>query len=264
VLPPAGTATGIDFVHEYAVAADRFATAVAGCDLRAPVPSCPGWTAYDLTVHLGNVHAWAATIVETGNAAVEQNDEPSSRRHTAVSEWYLGKAGDLFAVLRSARPDAPCWTFGIGQFTASFWPRRQLHETTIHLVDLDLAAGRPSEVSTELSVDGIAEALSVFLPRMHRRGHPAALTAPISLVAEDTGRAWTVTPRPAPPSSAPAPSDTSPIVVDRLHPQADRVSAPADVLYRLLWKRYPVDDPAVTLTGDRERLDAFLCSRLVP
>ncbi|WP_367303766.1 maleylpyruvate isomerase N-terminal domain-containing protein [Nocardioides panacis] len=53
---------------------------MAWSDLRAPVPGCPGWSVLDLVVHVGNVHAWAATIVETGRAAAEQNDRPSSSR----------------------------------------------------------------------------------------------------------------------------------------------------------------------------------------
>jgi len=44
----------------------------------------------------------------------------------------------------------------------------------------------------------------------------------------------------------------------------DRVEAPVDVLYRLLWRRLPVDDPAVVVSGDADRVHAFLTSRLVP
>ena len=43
----------------------------------------------------------------------------------------------------------------------------------------------------------------------------------------------------------------------------DRVEAPADVLYRLLWKRVALDEDAdVRLLGDEERVRAFL--RVVP
>jgi hypothetical protein len=61
-----GTTTQLDYVEQYVAAAERFAVAVASTDLHARVPACPDWTAYDLVCHLGNVHAWAATIVETG------------------------------------------------------------------------------------------------------------------------------------------------------------------------------------------------------
>jgi hypothetical protein len=42
----------------------------------------------------------------------------------------------------------------------------------------------------------------------------------------------------------------------------DQVSAPADVLYRALWKRGPLD--ALDRRGDADRIDAFLGSSLVP
>ncbi len=44
----------------------------------------------------------------------------------------------------------------------------------------------------------------------------------------------------------------------------DRVEAPAEVLYRLLWKRLPVEQADLAVSGDAARVRAFLDSRLVP
>ena len=275
-----GTATRLDFVERYVAAAERFAVAVASTDLDAAVPACPTWSAYDLVCHIGNVHAWAATIVETGARAVDQNDEPRSRRPKVVSEWYAGKAEDLYEVLRAADPDKPCWNFAFDTGGAGFWQRRQLHETTIHTVDLFGAAQRPESdlaIDPEVAVDGIDEVLTVFLHRMYHRGRPADLSAPLCLVATDVDRAWTVTPRavvtdptagvPAQKrgsaaEAAPALIEGPPRVVDRRHPAADQVAGPADLLYRVLWKRAAASE--LTVTGDLARIDAFLASPLVP
>lgn len=272
-----GTATRLDFVEQYVAAAERFAIAVAGTPMDAAVPTCPGWTAYDLVCHLGNVHAWAATIVETCRQAAEQNDEPRSRKPKAVSEWYAGKAEDLYEVLRTADPEAPCWNFVSGAGFAGFWPRRQTHETTIHTVDLLACTGSTAVVEPELAADGVDEVLTVFLPRMHDRGHPAELSAPVCLVATDVPRSWTVSPRaevgdpragvPAQPrgstsESAPAVVGGPPRVIRRRHPGADQVAAPAGTLYRVLWGRAPREE--LTVTGDEARVAAFLDSRLVP
>jgi uncharacterized protein (TIGR03083 family) len=283
VATTVGTTTDLDYVELFAAAAERFAVAVASCDMRSAVPGCPGWSTYDLVTHLGNVHAWAATIVETGAEAVEQNDEPRSRRPRTVSAWYAGKAEDLYEVLRNSDPRAPCWNFAFGDGPTRFWMRRQLHETTMHAVDLAHAAGGTTDVEPAIAADGIDEVLRVMMHRMHRRGHRVDLAAPLCLEATDTGNAWTLTPRPA--GSVPAPgapaavpaqgrgSDVEsvrvvppgpPLVVDRRHPVADRVSAPAGTLYRLLWKRAPADEPAVEVAGDAARVRAFLESRLVP
>ena len=267
-----GTATGVDYVAQYAAVAARFADAVAEADLQAAVPACPGWTVRDLVVHLGNVHAWAATIVETGAFAQPHGDDPGSHKPRVVSQWYAGKAEDLFRVLRATDPDRPAWNFAFGHGAAGFWRRRQMHETTIHAVDLEQATGATPRIAAEVATDGVDEVLTVMLHRMHDRGHAAALSAPLSLLCEDTGRAWTLTPRPAPdetsvpaqprragtgPTPAPAP-----LVVDRRHPRADLVSAPAAVLYQALWKRTPYD--GLQRFGDEDRIAAFLASRLVP
>lgn len=271
------SSTTVDFVDEFVAAAGRFASSVPWSDMRAPVPSCPGWTTYDLVVHLGNVHAWAATIVETGDAAAEQNDEPRSARSRVVAEWYAGKAGDLYEVLRHADPDAPCWTFATGAGVAGFWPRRQLHETLIHLLDLEQAADRaPTPTSAAVAADGVDEVLTVFVPRMHRRGHPARLERPLGLTAVDTGEAWTVEPPssseaplvPAQPAGASRSGSVPPPVVRRLPDglphTAEVLAAPAEALHRLLWKRVGPADADVRIEGDVARVEAFLGSRLVP
>ena len=264
------TTTSLDFVEEYVAAAERFAVAVASSDMRSPIPACPTWSTYDLVVHLGNVHAWAATIVETGARAVEQNDHPSSRRQRVVSEWYAGKAEDLYEVLRSADLDMPCWNFaGVGS-TARFWPRRQTHETWMHLVDLDQGSGRTTDVPALTCTDGIAEVLEVFLPRMHARNHPADLAGPLTLRAVDTEHVWTLTPR----------QDGPPLVAVRTEPGADLVEGSAADLWRLLWKRAaapgspsvgvqrgaprPLPPAHVSYVGNADRIAAFVSSRLTP
>ncbi len=250
--PQAHTRTSVDFVEEFAGTAEWFAVTLAGVDLRAPVPTCPGWSAYDLAVHLGNVHAWAATIVETGRAAPGQNDEPDHKKAKSVAEWYAAKAEDLYQVLRQAKPEAPCWNFAFGEGLTSFWPRRQLHEATMHGVDLALSARRLPDIPRAVAADGIDEALRVFLHRMHERGHGATLTASLSIKATDTEDSWTV--RPA--------DGRSPEVLTGMTAHTDLVEGPAAAVYALLWKRLPGSDSSLAFTGDQSRIDAFLGSRL--
>jgi hypothetical protein len=210
--------------------------------------------------------------VETGKPAPEQNDEPASNRARSVSRWYVGKAEDLYEVLRRCPPNGSCWNFAFGSGTAAFWPRRQLHETTIHQVDLDNAAGREPRLAANVSADGVDEVLTVFLHRMHQRGYPARLTRPIAITATDTRDSWLVSPprhfagTGVPTQStgeSPPPTITRTRIGDADEAQ-DRVEAPAGVLHRLLWKRLPAEHPQVHVEGDRARVAAFLGSRLVP
>jgi uncharacterized protein (TIGR03083 family) len=261
-------------VEDYAFAAERFAVAVGWSDPRAPVPSCPGWSVYDLVVHLGNVHAWAATIVETGQRAAQHNDEPRSSKARSVSEWYLAKAEDLFQVLRQTPSQTPCWNFAAGSGGAGFWKRRQLHETTIHQVDLDLAGGRTTELSPAVAADGVDEVLTVMMPMMVRRGHAVSLHAPLLLTASDTGDRWLVAPPTGSPSvpeqqtgdraTEPRPPTVEHGIEDHMSARAgDLLEAPADRLYRAMWHRQ-ADQGAVHVGGEEAHVKAFLASRLTP
>ena len=267
---PTRTTSTLDFVKEFVLAAERFAVGVASSDLGLPVPACPTWSTYDLAVHLGNVHAWAATIVETGARAPEQNDAPDSRRPRVVSEWYAGKAEDLYEVLRTATPDGPCWNFAGVDPTTRFWSRRQTHETRMHLLDLDQACGRTTDAPELVCTDGVGEVLEVFLPRMHARGHAARLAAALTLRTVDTDHVWTLTPR----------HDASPLVAVRIEPGADLVEGPAAAVWQLLWKRAappgstrvaaqrraapPLPVAPVSYVGNVDRIAAFMSSHLTP
>lgn len=242
-------------VEEFRSAAEAFAVAATWSDLRVGVATCPGWSAYDLVVHLGNVHAWAATIVETGARAAEQSDEPRSAKARAVGEWYAAKSDDLYQVLLQVPPDTPCWNFVDGRGVAAFWPRRQLHETTMHHVDLDLACGRAPRLGSDVAADGVSEVLEVLVHRMYARGYAVRLREPLALRATDVDRTWVVVPQAGPPLLEQP--DAGPSGV------RDRVEAPADVLYRMLWHR-PVDTGSVRVSGDEAHVEAFLSSRLTP
>jgi uncharacterized protein (TIGR03083 family) len=256
---PRYAAPAVDFVSAYAGAAAEVLAAIPASDMGARVPACPGWSTYDLIVHLGNVHAWAATIVETGDRAPTQNDHPDSRRAKAVARWYAGKAEDLYRVLREADDEQACWTFSSRHHTKAFWPRRQMHETLVHLADLHQASGRPPEVPDVLAADGIAEVLEVFLPRMHERGRPATLVAPLLVHATDTDDSWLLGP------VAQAPPEVERVAgTDLVERGVDLLAGPAADLMLMLWKRLPADHAGASLDGDRTRLLDFLASPLTP
>ena len=249
---PALAAELPDAVAAYAGAAERFASLAAVLDTRSVVPTCPGWMAYDLVRHLGNVHGWAATIVETGERAAEQNDEPGSQRAKAVGAWYGAKAEDLYQVLRLTPPERPCWNHVEGRGPARFWARRQLHETTMHHVDLDLACGRTPLLASEVAADGVGEVLGTLVHRMYAKGYSTRLEEPLALRATDTGDTWVMVPQAGPP-----------LLEQDAGGVRDRVEAPAEVLYRLLWRR-PVDTGSMRVSGDQAHVQAFLSSRLAP
>ncbi len=183
----------MDHAAELAAAVARFADLAARCDGTEQVPACEGWTARDLVEHLGGVHRWAASIVLSG----QRLKEPSPLVTEPLADWYEGTASALLAAIRAVSPGEPVPNFSrIGE-TAAFWPRRQMHETTVHAVDAAQALGIGEEewtVAGPLAADGVDEVLQVFFPRMTARGNRPVVGARIRLVATDVDQSWIISP----------------------------------------------------------------------
>ncbi|MFC0628719.1 maleylpyruvate isomerase family mycothiol-dependent enzyme [Kribbella deserti] len=238
----------LDYPELLAGAVHDMASALAVADPAAAVPACPGWTVSDLAEHIVSVHRWATEIVRTG----AKQEEPEVRRTGSLSEWYDETAQVLVTTIRASRPEAPCWNFAPVPQLASFWPRRQLHETTIHTVDVLQAAGRDPEIDAEVAADGVDEAFRVFLPRLLIRGFPPAVTEPVTVVASDTGDVWTLSPV----------AGQAPRVDSTSAGGLATISAPAQQLYLALWKRVSAD--LLTVEGDPAVAARFLTGQITP
>ena len=154
-------------------AADQLLRAATSAGPQAPVPSCPGWTADRLVRHVTRVHHWAAAVLRRG------------RPEAGGVRAALGGRADRGLPARRAapgrRPDhhprgRAVWTFYPADSPVAFWARRQAHETTIHRVDAELAAGTGvMEIDPDLAADGLAELLidlaPARLPRLVRARH---------------------------------------------------------------------------------------------
>lgn len=229
---------------DVAAATGRFATGLRQADPHADVPACPGWEVHDLVAHLGNVHAWAAGVVAAGRPV----DQPEETPCASLQEWYADRAGRLVDVLSGADPDAPCWNFAGVRETVGFWVRRQVLETLMHLVDLDQAHRRVTDLDPATCADGVSETFEVFLPRLHARGHAAELAGPVSFASVDTGETWTLVPD----------ADGPPRLEIGGNAAVDVVTGTAEQLWLRLWRR----GDAVTVAGDDDVVGRLLASRL--
>jgi uncharacterized protein (TIGR03083 family) len=138
----------------------RMADAVRGSDLATRVPTCPDWSLADLAEHTGIIHRWAAEMVRQLSPERldrERMDVPVPAPE-ARADWLAAGAEEVVAAFRAADPDAPMWAWGADQH-ARFWPRRMLHETTVHRADAELALGRDPVIDAAVAVDGIDELL---------------------------------------------------------------------------------------------------------
>jgi uncharacterized protein (TIGR03083 family) len=133
------------------------AAEVAGLD--APVPSCPDWVVADLLAHIGQVHRWAAAnTTRDADAEFWSSREIDAPAAPARADWVREGATALVTAL-DLDPETPAWTFGDFPSLVGFWQRRQAHETVMHRVDAQLAAGAVDAIDPTLAADGIDELL---------------------------------------------------------------------------------------------------------
>lgn len=164
----------------------------AGAELRAPVPSCPGWTLGALLRHVGGGHRWAAEVVRTRATGFLPDgivrDVAGDDSGPVPAQWLLDGAHELAGALTDAGPDEPVWTpFDAGGMP--FWARRFAHETLVHRADATLAAGTPFEVATDVAADALDEWMELDAHPIHFDLDPAkkAVLGPGRTVALSAG-----------------------------------------------------------------------------
>jgi uncharacterized protein (TIGR03083 family) len=227
----------LDHLDELMRAQDAFVASIGEVDPTTPVPWCGSWRVRDLVVHLADVHHWAAAQARgIHEAPVAPGLAPEDRYRECVVE--------LRRTLIELGPDAVGSTL-LGPGPASFWRRRQLHETVVHLWDLRTAGGLGLDVRPEVWADTVDEVVTVMQPRQVRLGRMSPLASPIELAATDVDATWRLDT-----------ADRGPAVV--------RVRAPASVLALMLWGRRSPDDAEVQVSGDDVALRAALAEPLTP
>jgi uncharacterized protein (TIGR03083 family) len=224
--------------------AAAFADLLRTVDLYAAVPDCERWDVVDLAGHLGGVHRWARDAVITG----APGDEPvGPRQRGELVPWFEEGAAQLLDTLRSTDPGAACWTFGPKPRTASFWVRRQAHETAMHLRDLRRALLIDVPLDPAFAADGVDEVVSVFFPRQVRLERTAPLAAGVRLVAADVpGASWVIAGDGTDPDAA----------------YAATLTGSAEDLLLVLWGRGGGEMPSTE--GDSAVVVPFLLATLTP
>lgn len=221
--------------------------AVERADPHASVPTCPEWQLRDLVRHTGGIHRWATRVVSSRSAIpLDESLEsvaggwPDDR---ALAAWFRAGHALVVDALRTAPDDLECWAFLRAPSPLAFWARRQLHETTIHRVDAELATFGVSEIPVLVAVDGIDELLTAFLPRRSSKLKPAAATR-FAICPGDVDAAWVVTAGPDGATTERAGGDADVVV-----------RGPAADLYLLLWNRGTAD--GIDVEGDASLLDLW-------
>ncbi|MFC7714563.1 maleylpyruvate isomerase family mycothiol-dependent enzyme [Nonomuraea recticatena] len=134
--------------------------AAAAGDPAAPVPSCPGWSAADLLTHITAVYMHKTVTMRTGSYPDPWDPDLSGEPLAVLDAAY----GALTAEFATRPADSPALTWFEPDQSVGFWIRRMAHESVIHRVDAELAAGLPvTPIPADLAADGVDEVLTAFL-----------------------------------------------------------------------------------------------------
>jgi len=207
----------------------------------ARVPGCPGWDMDALVRHIGDVHRWAAAIVRDRIQERPRIDSVGPDDRAGLLAWYGEGHAQLLAVLAASNADEVFWTWGPAPNPQAFWARRQSHETAIHRLDAEQAAGAPTPFPANAAADGIDELLTL----VSRRGTvPDGGGRRLHIAPTDAQREWQVE------------LGAEGLVVKLDEPGGDcSVRGPASDLFALVMNRR--DAAALEVTGDRDVLRAW-------
>ncbi|HEY6424890.1 MAG TPA: maleylpyruvate isomerase family mycothiol-dependent enzyme [Pseudonocardiaceae bacterium] len=219
--------------------------------LDAEVPGCPDLTLGETLRHMGSVHRVTELWVRDGHRPDQWQQSPPDG--DLIGFVRTGLRG-LLTELRRHDPADPCDTWWPADRTHGFWRRRMTHETTVHRVDVQAAAGGPvSPIDAEVALDGIDELL--FLWFGHRLGELRMSSPQQGAVALSAGdRRWLAVFERG--------GSTARRVEEADARSADAmVSGPPREVYLWSWGRLP--DQSVQITGDQEAV-AHLWALLRP
>ncbi len=230
---------------------ERFAVLVESSSPSLPVPSCPGWTVDDLTLHLGTVHRWAEHLVHVRASTRIPSSEMARDEGPVNGEWIRRGGSALMRTLRAAHPAASMWAWGSDQHVR-FWSRRQLHETLVHRFDLELSQGERPSAPACLAADTIDEfldnlaAAEYFSPSVARlRGSGES----ILFRATDTANVWRVGLHP----------DRFDVRIGE-SPATASLSGPAVTLSLVLYRRLALGGTDLEVQGRRDLVEFWIAN----
>jgi uncharacterized protein (TIGR03083 family) len=214
------------------------------------VPCCPDWSIADLVWHLGEVHWFWGTDIEsraTDPAEIEKSKPSRPGGYREVTTWARSQTDRMIGLLEGTPDDVPVWTWARNEadHTVGFIRRHQVQEAAVHRWDMQSAASTatPDPIDAEVASDSIDELLAITLPWGVRADKP--LPGSVHIHCTDTPGEWLIQPDGR---------------VEALHAKGSAAlrGAASDILL-VLYDRLPLD--TVELIGD-EAVARELLTRL--
>jgi uncharacterized protein (TIGR03083 family) len=206
----------------------------------AEVPGCPDLTLEKTLRHVGSVYRVTRQWVRDGRQPEQWQRYPSNGD---LVEFLRSGLEELLAELDLHDPTEPCDTWWPADRTHGFWRRRMLHETAVHRVDVQAAAGGPvNAIESEVALDGIDEVLFLWFGyRLGQLGMSSPQQGTVALSAAD--RHWL---------AVFEPGRSLARRVDETDAQAADAMVSADPMEVYLWSWGRLPDQSVQISGDQE------------
>jgi len=178
----------VDYVAHFTREVTAFESAAriaARADAAPAVPSCPGWVATELILHLGRVHRFLVRVIderlqeppaslEDDWAWLELPGEcaswlpPAHAPHEAavppdLADWFGAGAARLREQFLAAGPGEEVWTWSTDH-SVGFWQRMQAIEAAVHRWDADNAVGPVQPIDSALAADAVGQTFEVMAP----------------------------------------------------------------------------------------------------
>jgi len=179
------------WLEVFAEQAAMFREAVGSADPGAAVPSCPGWTFTDLTVHVGRFLAQVNRYLTSGSV-VQLRPRPAEPPADPLA--YLDE--ELAAareVLPATPANRPVWTFSpAAPDLAWVWQRRAAHELNLRRWDAQAALRTLEPTDRDQAADAIDELLGTLLAARLLTDSPPAVTGSAVVSCTDGPQRWFV------------------------------------------------------------------------
>lgn len=227
------------------VEAELLASTVETADqlaLESFVPGCPGLTLEETARHVGSMQRMVWQWMRSGERPTQWRRDPAPGQ--TLAEFVRAGTAALLTELAAHDPDEPCSTWWPAEQNYGFWRRRMAHETTVHRVDVQGAAGVPlgemPPVPEDIALDGIDEVLTLWF--VYRLSTLGVVGTRRRLVAVRTGgREWFAYAGPLGTSAEPVNAEPEAVV-----------SGPPMLVYLWLWGRVP--DRRIEPEGDQDAI----------
>jgi uncharacterized protein (TIGR03083 family) len=165
--------------------------ALAEADPDRSIEACPGWTSSDVVRHLGSVYAMVSAIMAAESTEFVKPGPESEPPASGLHFWFDERRKVLSDLLARTAPDLPLWTWGKDS-SANFYRRRMVHETCIHLGDIERSTGSEVNIAREVSLDGIDEFFETVLPFGLKRRSAEPPPSSLHLHSTDGSGEWMV------------------------------------------------------------------------